>query len=56
MATATLAQSRIGPIMESIDRLVSTEIEAKPGETRGSNLKQYEAARSHSGKPLLQGA
>jgi hypothetical protein len=56
MATSALAESRIGPIMESIDRLISTEIEAKPGDSRGRILKLYEAARALTDKPLVQGA
>lgn len=56
MATSTLAQARIGPIMESIDRLISTEIEAKPGLSRGAILRLYEAARAQTDRPLVQGA
>jgi hypothetical protein len=56
MAVASLAESRIGPICESIDRLISTEIEAKPGDSRGMILKLYEAARAQTDKPLVQGA
>lgn len=46
----------LSAICETIDRLISTQIEARPEEPPGTILKLYEAARDQSGKPLVQAA
>jgi hypothetical protein len=47
---------RIDQICESIDRLVSTEFEARPGLSRGKIRFLYEAARERSSGPLARQA
>lgn len=45
---------RVDQICESIDRFISTEIEARPGASRGRIPRLYEAARARTTKPLTQ--
>lgn len=49
-------QGRIDQICDSIDRLVSTEFDARPEGSRGKMHLLYEAARKQCSKPLVQGA
>lgn len=45
---------RVDQICESIDRFISTEIEARPGASRGRIHHLYDAARARTTKPLTQ--
>jgi hypothetical protein len=47
---------RIDQICDSIDRLVSTELDARPEGSRGKMHLLYDAARKQCSKPLVQGA
>lgn len=49
-------QGRIDQICDSIDRLVATEFDARPEGSRGKIRFLYDAARSQTTKPLVQGA
>ncbi|HEY3196592.1 MAG TPA: glutamate cyclase domain-containing protein [Nitrospirales bacterium] len=48
--------ARIDQICESIDRLISTEFDARPEGSRGKMILLYDAARKQSPKPLVQAA
>lgn len=64
MPKPTLAELRIPAICESIDRLMNIRtswetgqaIETRPGETHGTTLRLYDAARAQTGRPLVLGA
>ncbi len=60
MAVATERETQeavaVDQICESIDRLISTEIEARPARSRGKIVRLYEAARAQSDKPLARAA
>lgn len=49
-------EARIDQICESIDRLISTEFDARPEGSRGKMRLLYDAARKQSPKPLVQAA
>jgi hypothetical protein len=47
---------RIGPICGNIDRLITTEFDARPHDSSDITVQLYEAARALTDKPLVQGA
>jgi len=55
MATLQAADLN-GIIGESIDRLINTELETRPGPSRGKIAVLYDAARQKTGKPLTLAA
>lgn len=50
MVTSNLSEIDV-IIGESVDRLITTELEARPGGSRGKTAALYEAARQKTGKP-----